>query len=114
MSYLPPAANLWDVDEVAEIAAQVLRVSTEDVDMPLVERCAAAATELIDCEVDMVPVDELEDPFDAGAVPTLVQAAAKLTAHLYLNPATDPASPPDPVAVVRAELSPWRARFGVA
>lgn len=111
MAVSQPAANTWDLDEVTHAALALLRLETADVDAELVASAAQEATQLIDVELDKYPVEDTEESpaFDAGAVPTLANAAAKLAAHLYLNPSGD-----DPVAVVRSEVAPWRERWGLA
>lgn len=110
-----PAANTWDYDAITHAALALLRMENDDIDEELVASAAHEATQLIDVEIDLAPVDIEADPFDAGAVPALFRAAVKLAAELYLSPPTvDPLGAPDPVAAVRAEVSPWKSRWGIA
>lgn len=115
MAISAPAANTWDVEVITLGALEMLRLENEDVDAERVADLAVEATQLIDVELDMAPVEEPTLPFDASAVATLVRAAVKLTVELYLNPPSlDPGVSPDPVAAVRAEVHPWKARWGIA
>lgn len=114
MALAQPAANTWDLDAVTTGALEVLRMENDDIDEPAVADYAAEATQLIDVELDKVPVTEPTEPFDAGAVPTLFRSAVRLTVELYQAPPSgDPLAPPDPVAVVRAAIRPWKSRWGV-
>lgn len=115
MALTHPAANLWDLDEITTGALAVLRLENDDVDEQTVAEAAATATQLIDVELDKVPVTVPDEPFDAGAVPALRVAAIRLAVEVYTSPpAGDPLAPPDPVAVVRAVIRPWKSRWGIA
>lgn len=114
MAVAQPAANTWDVPAIVFAACAVLRLENADPDEAVVASAAREATQLIDVELDKHPVDEADPAFDAGGVPTLVRAAAKLTVQLYLNPPGADGGPADPIESVRGEVSPWRERWGLA
>lgn len=115
----PPAANTWDVDAIADAARHRLRMNPGDDDWDLVAAEAASAVGSIDQELDRLPEDAEADPpvevFAAGAVPYLFDAAVTLTVSLMQRSDEDaPLDPPDPVAAVRAQVRPAKARWGIA
>lgn len=113
MTVSAPAANVWDLTVIGERAANALRLTEGDDDFPLVALEAAVATSLIDQELDRPPADAEADPpveaFDASAVPALVAAAVLRTVAAVKGEA----DPLDPVALVRAQVRPWKARWGL-
>ena len=119
----PPAANPWDVTEVAERALDVLRLDPSDMDAGRVEAKAAEAVALIDAELDMVT------PYaTAASIPASVfGAAVTLTVELYRRKdapggITDSWSADgtylrlsaDVMKGVKSVLRPYKARRGVA
>jgi hypothetical protein len=76
-SVTPPAANVWDVNDIAQQALGVLRMDGADVDAGRVTDAADVATCRIDAYLDTTV------PVDTAAVPELVQAAVELTVEVY-------------------------------
>lgn len=116
----PPAFNPWDVEEVTEMALDVLRLDPADQDAARVERKAAEAVALIDADLDLV------DPFETIPVP-VVEAAVNLTVELFRRKdapggITDSWTSDgsflrlsaDVMKGVRSELRPYKQRRGVA
>ena len=73
----PPAANVWDVNDIAGQALAVLRMDGTDVDAGRVEDAVDVATRRIDGYLDAVT------PIDTTTEPELVQAAVELSIEVY-------------------------------
>ena len=73
----PPAANVWDVNDIAQQALDVLRMEGTDVDAGRVTDCAEIATRRIDQALDATV------PIDTSTEPPLVQAAVIKTVEEY-------------------------------
>ena len=121
VSVTPPAANVWDVADIATQALAVLRMDTNDVDAARVNTAAKVVT--------TGPIDHFLDyatPINATAVPSLVQGAVELTIEEYKRPGVAwgilDAWSADTVPVrissdrlrsVRSLIIPYKARFSV-
>ena len=67
----PPAANVWDVEDIVARALAVLRMDGTDVDAARVADAVDAALAALDQELDAV------DPIDTTARPDLIQSAVE-------------------------------------
>lgn len=127
MAVSSPAANHWDTDAVAARAFAQLRLAPGDDDADRVLESVNEAVELIDAELDRVPpdpdADPAEDPYDASAVPALLDAAVQLTVEVYqrrfvrVDGTSDPAllaDASDPLVAVRGLVGPYKTRWGIA
>lgn len=112
-----PAANTWDLDAIADAARDRVRTSPGDDDEARLIRCVAAAAGDIDQELDRVPPDLTLDPpetaFDAGAVPSLFDAAVDRAVDLFQARDDDIVETSDSQARMRARVAPWKARWGI-
>lgn len=122
MTVPAPAVNTWDVEAVAAAAAvSVLGMGGGDDDVATVRRLAGVATGLIDVELDRCPPAVDADPFDAGSVGALFEAAVQVTIDLYQRKdVTSDGSPAllgdgfDPLVGVRPLLAGQKKRWGIA
>ena len=115
----PPAANLWDVDELVDKALAVLRFGAADVDAARIRDAATVATQVVDFCVD----------WSVAAVPSanMVARAVQVTCEEYQRPgvawgvvnawSADQIAfriSGDPLAGVREGLMVDKERWGIA
>lgn len=119
-SVTPPAANGWDVNDIAAQALATLRMESDDVDAGRVADAAEVATRRLDAYLDAVT------PIDTTAEPVLVQGAVELTIEVYrtkdapwgvLDAWSADTVPvrisADRLRSIRGLVVPYKARFGV-
>lgn len=123
----PPDQTVWwDVDTVTEAVLDVLRLESGDVDDGRVRGLVPVAGARINDVLDRPDTDPVVVDVVTGTAPApLVAAIVAVTVELYRQKDAPPTSvdgliasawrPPsvDPVASVRAMITPYRRRWGV-
>jgi hypothetical protein len=115
----PPAGALWDVDDIAQRALAVLRLGPGDVDETRVQDAVVAATARIDSMLDQPEPVTPTGPMTDSAVQVTVGLYRRKDAPLGVTDAWSADTvaltvPGSPLAGVRAELLPDKARWGVS
>lgn len=95
----PTLTAWWDVASTAAAVLARLRLSTDDLDEARIKSLVPAAGVLIDQYIDSTTA--------IAAAPALTDAIVEVTAAMYRDE-------PDPFGSVRAQLEPFRRRWGVA